>query len=71
VVLAGLVLNSTGLIHELRSLRVVGCGMVIFGVILYLADKYSPKNRLNGPIISVLVAIFRIDIIYFLAYREL
>jgi len=48
VVLAGLVLQTTGLIHELRSLRVVGCGMVVFGVILYLADKYGPKNRLKS-----------------------
>ena len=48
VVLAGLILKSTGLIHELRSLRVVGCGMVIFGVILYIADKYGSKNRLKS-----------------------
>ena len=45
VILAGLVLESTGFINELRSLRIVGYGMIVFGIILYISDKYSPKNR--------------------------
>ena len=47
VILAGLFLKSTGLIYEIRSLKVVGYGMLFFGVILYLADKYNSKNRLK------------------------
>lgn len=47
VILAGLILQSTGFINELRSLRIVGYGMIVFGIILYISDKYSPKNRLR------------------------
>ena len=48
VIVVGLILHSTGLINELRSLRVVGYGMIIFGVILYITDKYGQKNRLKA-----------------------
>lgn len=47
VILAGLTLQSTGFINELRSLRIVGYGMIIFGIILYISDRYSRKNRLK------------------------
>ena len=47
VMFFGLILQLTGLIKELRSLRVVGYGMIVFGVILYISDKYGPKDRLK------------------------
>lgn len=47
VVVAGFFLKSNGLIYELRSLKTIGYGMIIFGIILYLADKYGKQNRVK------------------------
>ena len=45
VTCAGFVLKFTGFIYEMRSLKVIGFGMIIFGLILYISDKYGKKNR--------------------------
>ena len=47
VMVLGSILKSTGLIYEMRSLRVVGFGMIIFGIILYISDAYGKKNRIK------------------------
>ncbi|MDG2474132.1 MAG: undecaprenyl-diphosphate phosphatase [Paracoccaceae bacterium] len=48
VIFCGLILKLTGLIHEIRSIKVIGIGMIIFGIILYISDKYGKKNRLKS-----------------------
>ncbi len=48
VICAGFILKFTGLIHEIRSLKVVGFGMIVFALILYLSDKYGKKNRVKN-----------------------
>ena len=45
VICAGFVLKYTGFIYEMRSLKVIGFGMIIFGLILYVSDKYGKKKR--------------------------
>ena len=45
VICAGFMLKFTGLIYEMRSLKVIGFGMIVFGLILYISDKYGKKNR--------------------------
>ncbi len=47
VICSGFILKFTGLIYEIRSLKVIGFGMITFGLILYIADKYGRKNRSN------------------------
>lgn len=48
VVLVGFFLHVTDLIDEIRSIKTIGWGMIIFGVILYLADKRGQKYRLKS-----------------------
>ncbi len=45
VVIIGLILNLTGLDDMMRSTAVIGWTMLIFGLVLYWADKYSPERR--------------------------
>ena len=48
VVCAGFILKFTGFIYEMRTLKIIGFGMIIFGVILHIADKYGKKNRFHN-----------------------
>lgn len=45
VILAGLVLELTGLVDSMRSMAVIGWTMLGFGVVLYAADKLGPEDR--------------------------
>ncbi|MEO1549929.1 MAG: undecaprenyl-diphosphate phosphatase, partial [Pseudomonadota bacterium] len=45
VIALGLVLKVTGLSEHLRSIEVIGWTMLIFGLVLYAADKLSPAQR--------------------------
>ena len=45
VVVAGLIFNLTGLNDALRSVAVVGWMTLIFGLVLYWADQYSPVEK--------------------------
>ena len=45
VILAGLVLHVTGFSDHLRSVAVIGWAMLIFGVVLYLADQRGAETR--------------------------
>jgi undecaprenyl-diphosphatase len=47
-VIAGLVLALTGWIHLLRNATVIGWMMILFGIFLYLAHRFSPENRRAG-----------------------
>ncbi len=45
VVIAGLVLNVTGLDDAMRSVAVIGWTMILFGLVLYWADRTGPEVR--------------------------
>ena len=45
VVIVGFIASETGLIDRLRSAEVIGWTMLIFGLVLYLADKIGMKIR--------------------------
>lgn len=45
VVIAGLVLNLTGLEEAMRSIKVIGWAMLIFGLVLYWFDQYGPARK--------------------------
>ena len=45
VIIIGAIFKITGLIEMLRTIEVIGWTMVIFGVLLYLADRFSTQER--------------------------
>lgn len=45
VVLVGLILKLTGLSDQMRSVAVIGWAMLLFGIVLYWADKASVQTR--------------------------
>ncbi|MFD3190403.1 undecaprenyl-diphosphate phosphatase [Sedimentitalea sp. HM32M-2] len=45
VILCGAVLHFTGLSDALRSVKVIGWTMLIFGLVLYWADQTGPRTR--------------------------
>ncbi|QIK39847.1 undecaprenyl-diphosphate phosphatase [Pontivivens nitratireducens] len=45
VVIAGLILKLTGWSDQLRSIAVIGWAMLIFGVVLYWADRIGAQRR--------------------------
>ena len=47
IIPAGYVLYETGLIHELRSLEVIGWMSLIFGIILYISDKSKVTKKID------------------------
>lgn len=48
VILVGLILSATGLNDMMRSMAVIGWTMLIFGIVLYLADQKGPSTRDAG-----------------------
>ncbi len=45
IVILGLILKLTGLSDQMRSLKVIGWTMLLFGLVLYYADQKGPKNK--------------------------
>lgn len=45
VVIAGLIMKVTGLNEAMRSTEVIGWTMLIFGIVLYIADQKGPSVR--------------------------
>lgn len=45
VVIVGLLLKITGLEEALRSVAVIGWTMLVFGIVLYVADQKAPETR--------------------------
>ncbi|WP_375229570.1 undecaprenyl-diphosphate phosphatase [Roseobacter sp. S98] len=45
VIIAGFVIKATGMDEAVRSVAVIGWTMLIFGIILYWADKNGPSNK--------------------------
>src|SRR6056297_4210151 len=48
VIVAGLILQITGLADAMRSVTVIGWTMLIFGVVLYWADQRGPQTKRDG-----------------------
>ena len=47
LVIVGLLIFSTGLINNLRNLEVVAWTTLIFAIILFIADKFKIRKKLN------------------------
>ena len=47
VIILGLILKITDLIDLLRNIKVIGWTMIIFGIFLYLADRFSFSKKIN------------------------
>ncbi len=45
VVIAGVILKITGLVDMLRSATVIGWAMLVFGLVLYWADRREPSPK--------------------------
>lgn len=45
VIVAGLLLRLSGLDENMRSIAVIGWTMLVFGIVLYLADQRGPSDR--------------------------
>ena len=45
VVIVGLILKVTGWIDMMRSIAVIGWMMIIFGIVLYVADRFGKSER--------------------------
>ena len=47
LVFAGYILSETGLINELRNLKVIAWSTLIFGIFLYISDKTKSKKKIE------------------------
>ena len=47
VIILGLILKITDIIDLLRNIKVIGWTMIIFGIFLYLADRFSFSKKIN------------------------
>ena len=47
IVLIGYIFYSTGLIEYLRNLKVIAWTTLLFGILLYFADRCQIKNKLD------------------------
>jgi len=47
LVIVGYIFYSTGLINYLRNLKIIAWTTLLFGILLYFADKSQIKNKIN------------------------
>ena len=47
IIPAGYILYETGLIHQLRSLEIIGWMSLIFGILLYISDKSKVIKKID------------------------
>ena len=47
LVFAGYILSKTGLINELRNLKVIAWSTLIFGIFLYISDKTKSEKKIE------------------------
>ena len=63
LIIVGYILYSTGIIHELRNIKIIALTTLIFGVILFIADKnrFDKKISSNLNLQSILfISLFQI-----------
>tara|TARA_A100001011_G_scaffold181747_1_gene190604 strand:- start:2779 stop:3447 length:669 start_codon:yes stop_codon:yes gene_type:complete len=47
IILSGYLIAQSGVIHDLRSLKIIGWTTVIFGILLYFSDKRENEKNLE------------------------
>ena len=63
VMLIGFLLVKFELIDQLRNLQVIGWTTIIFGILLYISDKFSIKNKIDNNFTiksAMIIGIFQI-----------
>jgi undecaprenyl-diphosphatase len=63
LIIVGYILYSTGIIHELRNIKIIAWTTLIFGIILFIADKnrFDKKISSNLNLQSILfISLFQI-----------
>ena len=63
IIPVGFILYKTGLINELRNLKVIGWASLLFGILLYIADKSKVKIKLENHFTNksaVIIGLFQI-----------
>ncbi|MCF6273362.1 MAG: undecaprenyl-diphosphate phosphatase [Rhodobacteraceae bacterium] len=45
VIIAGLLLKMAGMMEMMRNIEVIGWTMLVFGIVLYIADRFGPEIK--------------------------
>ena len=63
IIPAGYILYETGIINQLRSLKIIGWMSLIFGIILYISDKFKTTKKIDDNFTNksaIFIGIFQI-----------
>ena len=63
IIPAGYILYQTGLINEIRSLKVIGWTSLIFGILLYVSDKSKVTRKIDTEFTNksaILIGLFQV-----------
>jgi len=63
IVPMGYIFYQTGLIDELRNLKVIGWMSLIFGILLYISDKVSTKKKIETEFtnkVAIFIGLFQV-----------
>ena len=63
IMVIGFILLQTNLIEAMRSIRVIGWTTLIFGVLLYLSDKFNYNRNIKNHFtlkFAIIIGIFQI-----------
>jgi len=63
IIPAGYILYETGIINQLRSLKIIGWMSLIFGIILYISDKFKTTKKIDDNFTNksaILIGLFQV-----------
>ena len=63
IIPVGYILYQTGLIHHLRSLEVIGWMSLIFGILLYISDKFKITKKIDTEFTNssaIIIGLFQV-----------
>ena len=63
VILIGYILVETNLIQELRNIKMIAWMTILFGILLYISDRFSSKKNINNNFdlkSAIIIGIFQI-----------
>ena len=63
IIPVGYILYQTGLIYHLRSLEVIGWMSLIFGILLYISDKYKITKKIDTEFTNssaIIIGLFQV-----------
>jgi len=63
IIPAGYILYQTGLIDQLRSIKVIGWMSLLFGILLYLSDKTKISKKINTEFTNksaIIIGLFQV-----------